>query len=55
LVTKVEGERQLGRPRHKWEANVKMDITVIEWVWNQFIEHKLGTITDECSNNLPVP
>jgi hypothetical protein len=25
LVGKIEGERQLGRPRHKWELNIKMD------------------------------
>jgi hypothetical protein len=25
LVGKPEGKRQLGRPRHKWEDNIKMD------------------------------
>jgi hypothetical protein len=26
LVGKTEGKRQLGRPRRRWEDNIKMDI-----------------------------
>ena len=26
LVRKSEGKRQLGRPRHRWEDNIKMDL-----------------------------
>jgi hypothetical protein len=26
LVGKPEGRRPLGRPRHRWEDNIKMDI-----------------------------
>jgi len=26
LVGKTEGKRPLGRPRHRWEDNIKMDI-----------------------------
>ena len=26
LVGKPEGKRQLGRPRHRWEDNIKMDL-----------------------------
>jgi hypothetical protein len=26
LVAKLEGKRQLGRTRHKWEHHVKMDL-----------------------------
>jgi hypothetical protein len=26
LVGKSEGKRPLGRPRHKWEDNIKMDL-----------------------------
>jgi len=26
LVGKHEGKRQLGRPRHRWEDNIKMDL-----------------------------
>jgi hypothetical protein len=26
LVGKLEGKRLLGRPRHRWEDNIKMDL-----------------------------
>ena len=26
LVGKLEGNRPLGRPRHRWENNIKMDL-----------------------------
>jgi len=26
LVVKLEGQRPLGRPRHRWEDNIKMDL-----------------------------
>jgi hypothetical protein len=26
LVGKPEGKRSLGRPRHRWEDNIKMDL-----------------------------
>jgi hypothetical protein len=29
LVGKLEGKRPLGRPRHKWEDNIKMDVQEI--------------------------
>jgi hypothetical protein len=31
LMGKPEGERALGRPRHKWEDNIKMDRGEIGW------------------------
>jgi len=30
LVGKPEGKRQLGRPRHRWEDNIKMDLREVE-------------------------
>jgi hypothetical protein len=29
LVGRPKGKRQLGRPRHRWEDNIKMDIREI--------------------------
>jgi hypothetical protein len=29
LIGKPEGKRPLGRPRHRWEDNIKMDIREI--------------------------
>jgi hypothetical protein len=31
LVGKPEGKRPLGRPRHRWENNIKMDLREIGW------------------------
>jgi hypothetical protein len=31
MVTKPEGRRPLGRPRHRWKDNVKMDLREIRW------------------------
>ena len=37
LVGKPEGKRPLGRPRHRWEDNIKMDLREVvcdpgEWI-----------------------
>jgi len=32
LVGKPEGKRPLGRPRHRWEDNIKMDLQKL-WMW----------------------
>jgi hypothetical protein len=31
LVEKLEEKRPLGRPRHRWEDNIRMDLREIEW------------------------
>jgi hypothetical protein len=31
LVGKPKGKRPLGRPRHRWEDGIKMDLTEIGW------------------------
>ena len=37
LVGKSEGKRPLGRPRHRWEDNIKMDLQGVDggtgWSW----------------------
>jgi hypothetical protein len=37
LVGKLEGKRTLGRPRRRWEGNIKMDLQEVrcesmEWI-----------------------
>jgi hypothetical protein len=37
LVGKPEGKRPLGRPRHRWLGNIKMDLleiglSVVDWI-----------------------
>jgi hypothetical protein len=31
LVGKREGKRPLGRPRHSWQYNIRMDLRETEW------------------------
>jgi hypothetical protein len=31
LVGRPEGRRPLGRPRHRWEDNIKMDLQEVGW------------------------
>ena len=31
LVGKPDGKRQLGRPRHRWENNIKMELQEVGW------------------------
>ena len=31
LVGKPEGRRPLGRPRHRWEDNIKVDLLEVGW------------------------
>jgi hypothetical protein len=31
LVGRHEGRRQLGRPRRRWDDNIKMDLQEVEW------------------------
>jgi hypothetical protein len=31
LVAKPEGRRLLGRPRRRWEDNIKMDLREVRW------------------------
>ena len=33
LVGKPEGKRPLGRPRRRWEDNIKIDLQDVGWSW----------------------
>jgi len=38
LVGKPEGQRQLGRPRHRWKGNIKMRLRKCGGrAWNRFV------------------
>jgi len=38
LVGKPQGKRPLGRTRHTWEDNIKIDIQEVEWgAWTGLI------------------
>jgi hypothetical protein len=38
LVGKLEGKRPLGRPRHRWLDNIKMDLRDIGWDGTDWID-----------------
>jgi hypothetical protein len=43
LVGKPEGKRPLGRPRHRWMDNIKMDLREIGWDGMDWIWQKIQT------------
>jgi hypothetical protein len=43
LVGKPEGKRPLGRPRHGWVDNVKMNLREVGMVWTGLIWLRTGT------------
>jgi hypothetical protein len=50
LVGRPEGRRRLGRPRHRWEDNIKMDLQEVGWgAWTGLIWLRIGTGC-ECGN-----
>jgi len=38
LMEKPEGMRLLGRPRHRWEENIKMGLQEVEWMSMDWID-----------------
>jgi hypothetical protein len=38
LVEKPEGKRPLGRPRHRWEDNIKMDLQEVGGSYGDWME-----------------
>jgi hypothetical protein len=38
LVGKLEGKRPLGRPRCRWEDNIKMDLQEVGWGCGDWME-----------------
>jgi hypothetical protein len=48
LVGKPEGKRILGRPRRKWEDNIKVGLR--EPVWTRFICFRMGSVEGCCED-----
>jgi hypothetical protein len=43
LVGRPEGKRPLGRPSHRWEDEIRMDIREIGWgVWSGYSWPRIG-------------
>ena len=45
LVGKPEGKRPLGRPRRRWEDNMKMDLQEVETGWSWL---RMGQMAGTC-------
>jgi hypothetical protein len=44
LVGRPEGRRPLGRPRRRWEDNIKKDLQEVGWgAWTGLIWLRIGT------------
>jgi hypothetical protein len=44
LVGRPKGRRSLGRPRCRWEDNIKMDVQEVGWgAWTGLIWLRIGT------------
>jgi hypothetical protein len=56
LLGKPEGKRALGRPRRRWEDNIKMDLQEVGGGYGDWMEFGLGygqlARTCECGNEL---
>jgi hypothetical protein len=55
LVRKLEGNSPRGRPRCRWEDNIKMDLKEVGWrVWTGFIWLRIGTIGGSCEHMVSI-
>jgi hypothetical protein len=59
LVGKPEGKRPLGRPRHRWIGNIKMDlleigVNVVDWIGLAQDMYRWGALVNAVMN-LRVP
>ena len=53
LLGKTEEKRPLGRPRRRWEDNIKMDLQEVGWDGMDWTD--LAWDTCECGNESSVP
>jgi hypothetical protein len=51
MVGKPEGKRPLGRPRRRWEDNIKMDLQKVGCgAWTKSIWLRIGTVKQVSKN-----
>jgi hypothetical protein len=50
LVGKPEGKRPLGRPRHRWADNIKMDLQEVGCRYLDWIDLAQDSDTCKCGN-----
>ena len=54
-MEKPEGKRPLGRPRHRWEYNIKIGLQVVgyegmDWIYQVDYRDRWWTLVDEVSS-----
>jgi hypothetical protein len=55
LVGKPEWERPLGRPRRRWEANLKMDVQEVGFgAWSGLVWLSIGTYWDPVNAGMSI-
>jgi hypothetical protein len=52
LVGRPQGRRPLGRPRRRWEDNIKMDLQEVGWGGMDWVDMAQGQVAGccECGN-----
>jgi hypothetical protein len=49
LVGRPEGKIPFGRPRHRWEDNIKMDLQAVRWgAWTRLSCSGRGQVAGSC-------
>jgi len=47
LVGRPEDRRSCGKPRHRWEDDIKMDLEEVGWeAWTRLLQPRKGTGTE---------
>jgi len=53
LVGKQDGEGALGKPKHRWEADIKMDLQELRWgAWTRLIWLRRGADSKLCLGSI---
>ena len=65
LVGRPEGKRQLGKPRRRWEDNIKIDLQEVEWKcvdwiglaqdrdrWRTLLSARMNLVVPKIARNL---
>jgi hypothetical protein len=52
VVGNFQGKTPVGRPRHRWEDNIKLDLTGIVWEYNpNSVGSRKGPVVGFCEND----
>lgn len=49
-LEKPKRKRQLGKPRHRWEGNIKMNLKEVGWSGLDSSSSRQGPVVDSCKH-----